>query len=88
MVIARKEKAMTPMTQIMGEHVEMPGFPQLIVTRHFVYHWLRARGWTPEARGFGSLDYTTFGREASALPLTEEAERDYWLGQVESAYTR
>ena len=76
------------MTQLMGEHVEMPGFPQLIVTRHFVYYWLKAHGWKPEERGFGSLDYTVFGRAASALPCTENVERDYWLGQVESAYIR
>ena len=80
-------QAVSMMTRLMGEHVEMPGFPQIIVTRHFVYHWLKARGWKPEERGFSSLDYTVFARAVSVLPLTEDAERDYWLGQVEGAYT-
>lgn len=75
-------------SRLMAEHVEMPGFPQLIVTRDFLYHWLAARGWNKSERGYGSLDYAAFGRDAIEAPLTDESERDYWLKQVEEGYRR
>jgi len=73
---------------LMAEHVEMPGFPQIIVTRHFCYQWLKARGWDVCATGFGSLDYAAFGRSAVPYPLTDETERDYWLNKVADDYAR
>lgn len=70
----------------MSEHVPMLGMPQVIVTRHFCYHWLKARGWndgrpnsTQRNYEFQSLDYAAFGRTATSLPLTDEAERDRLL---------
>jgi hypothetical protein len=74
--------------KMMAEHVSMPGFPQLIVTRHFCYHWLKERGWSQAERGFGSLDYTVFARDAVLLPLTPVDERDFWLNKVASDYQR
>lgn len=76
------------LSQIMAEHVEMPGFPQLIVTRHFIYQWLKGLGWDESERGYSSLDYTTFGREAVSLPLTPDIERDHYLNQIIDAYKR
>jgi hypothetical protein len=76
------------LTRIMDEHVEMPGFPQIIVARGFCYQWLKARGWKESERGFGSLDYTAFARRAVDLPLTNPTERDYLLKQVENDYRR
>ena len=81
----RKPKIMDLM---MAEHVEMVGFPQIIVTRDFMYQWLRACGWNPSERGFASLDYTVFARKVVDLPLTLDAERDRWLGQVRDGYLR
>jgi len=73
---------------MMAEHVEMVGFPQIIVTRDFMYQWLRGCGWNPCERGFGSLDYICFGRKAVNFALTPESERDRWLGQVRDGYLR
>jgi hypothetical protein len=75
-------------TGIMMEHIQMPGFPQIIVTREFAYFWLKERGWSPRERGFGSLDYMSFGRNAINVPLTKESERDHWLGQAAKGYRR
>jgi hypothetical protein len=76
------------MDLMMAEPIEMPGFPQIIVSRHFAYHWLKACGWDVSERGYGSLDYTIFAKQAVDYPLTDEAERDRWLGQVRNDYLR
>lgn len=73
---------------IMSEHIPMPGFPQLIVTRHFCYQWLLSLGWSDSERGYGSLDYTTFAPTTTLSPLTPDTERDYWLGQVAEDFRR
>jgi hypothetical protein len=67
---------------MMSEHVEMPGFPQVIVQRGWLYQFLKGCGWSESERGFASLDYTVFARKAVDLPLTEPAQRDYWLNKV------
>lgn len=74
--------------RIMAEHVEMPGFPQIIVTRHFIYQWLKSLGWNPSERGFSSLDYTTFGRASVQDELTDEATRDHYLIPLKDVYAR
>jgi hypothetical protein len=73
---------------IMSEHVRMPGFPAIIVTRDFLYGFLIGCGWPRCERGFGSMDYMVFGREAVTEPLHDESERDYLLAQVRSGYLR
>ena len=66
----------------------MPGFPSLVVTREFLYFFLRGCGWCPRERGFGSMEYLTFGRPAVVEPLTDEAERDRLLAHVRHDYLR
>jgi hypothetical protein len=73
---------------VMAEHVAMPGFPQLIVTRNFCYQWLKLRGWKEAGRGFDNLDYIVFARKWTDVPLTPENERDHYLKQVEQDYSR
>ena len=77
-----------PLKKIVNERVRMPGSPQIVVTRGFLYTWLKSMGWSPRERGFGSLDYAVFGRPAVLDPLTVESERDRLLGQVEHGYRR
>ncbi len=56
----------------MDEHIQLPGCPQVIVTRGWAYRWLRDNlGYDPKARGFASLDYLAFGRREVAEPLTD-----------------
>lgn len=76
------------LTRIMAEPIAMPGFPQLIVTRGFLYQFLKSAGWNPSERGFGSLDYITFAADATAEPLTDEATRDHYLSGVAEDYRR
>lgn len=72
----------------MAEHVEMCGFPQIIVTRGFMYQWLKGCGWNPSERGYGSLDYICFAKKAVDVPLTDEATRDSLLASVRQDYLR
>lgn len=88
MPLPSKTKQPSIMDRLMSEAVRMPGFPQLIVTRHFLYHWLTGCGWSPSERGFASVDYYTFAAKKVDAPLTDETERDYWLNQVRDDYLR
>jgi hypothetical protein len=81
-------KAQNMLTEIMNEHVEFPGFPQIITTRGFVYQWLKACGWKANTGKFDSLDYTVFARKVVDLPLYDEASRDNLLAQVRRDYLR
>jgi hypothetical protein len=74
------------MDKVMAEAIHMPGFPDLIVTRHFCYQWLTSCGWSQSERGFASLDYLVFAAPTADYPLTDEAERDRLLGQVRQTY--
>jgi hypothetical protein len=65
--------------EVMAEHVHMPGFPQLIVTRGFVYEYLKSHGWDESERGIGSLDHLVFMPRGVNDPLTDPAERDHYL---------
>lgn len=57
---------------LMAEHIQLPGCPQIIVTRGWAYTFLRDElGYSPKARGFGSIDYMVFGREETNEPLTD-----------------
>lgn len=76
------------LSKIMAEHVKMPGFPALIVTRGFIYQWLKSLGWRERERGFSSLDYTVFARHAVDKELTDEATRDHYLNTLKEVYSR
>jgi hypothetical protein len=66
----------------------MPGFPEIIVTRGFLYKFLADLGWDESERGFRSLDYTVFAPSAFNVPLTSDAERDLLLGRVREGFRR
>lgn len=76
------------MDEIMAEPVEMPGFPQLIVTRGFACQWLGDCGWSPAETGFGSLDYIVFSKRPIESPLMSVEMRDRYLAQVREDYLR
>lgn len=88
MSTSKRQPKISIMDKLMAEHVEMPGFPQIVVTRDFVYQFLRGCGWYPCERGFGSLDYMTFGRKAVDAPLTDEGKRDQLMADVRDSYLR
>lgn len=81
-------KRPTPMDRLMADHIEMPGFPQIIVTRHFAYQWLVACGWSQSETGCGSLDYAIFSKSAVSNELTDEETRDHFLAEVRPDYIR
>jgi len=69
---------------IMDEHIHVPGAPQFVATRGFVYQWMVDRlGFDPSDRGFGSVDYAVFAAPKTAEPLTDAAFRDSFLNQIE-----
>lgn len=72
----------------MFERVLMPGFSSIVVTREFLYFFLRGCGWNPCERGFTSLDYWTFARPAVDESLTDEKVRDRLLRKVRKTYLR
>ena len=74
-------KRQTLLSQIMSEHIGMPGFPQIIVTRGYAYKYLKSLGWNESECGFGSLDYTVFSQTSTEAPLSEDM--DYWLQKPE-----
>lgn len=47
---------------VMAEAVRLPGCPQVIVTRGWLYSWLKKLGYnTDPLAGFASVDYMVFG---------------------------
>lgn len=61
------------MDRLMNEPVELPGCPELVVTRGFCYQFLKELGY-PLQGGFGSVDYMTFRRSAVNRPLSDLTE--------------
>lgn len=62
----------TFMDQLMAEPIRLPGCPQIIVTRGFVYTFFRDElGYDTSARGFASLDYLVFRHAPVSEPLTD-----------------
>ena len=77
------------MDEVMAEHILMPGWlGGFIVTRDFAYQWLKAQGWNPSDRGYGSLDHTVFIKPAVDDELTPIDERDRICSQIAGAYAR
>lgn len=68
----------TIVDRLMGEHIEMPGCPQLVVTRAEAWHFLASIGCETDTRKsqFGSVDYMVFRRNAVDAPLSNPAFRD------------
>lgn len=56
--------------EIGGEHIRLPGCPDIIVTRVWAYQWLIRMGYRPIG-GFGSADYMAFAGPAESTPLTD-----------------
>lgn len=83
-----KKRRVNIMDLVMAEHVEMPGFPQIIVTRDWLYQWLKGCGWNPCDRGYSSLDYIVFGRKSVDLSLYTDERRDFYLNAIRDQYTR
>jgi hypothetical protein len=68
--MAKKQSAIVD--AMFNEHIELPGCPQIVVTRAWAYRWLRdSLGFDPKARGFASLDYLVFARRETQAPLTD-----------------
>jgi|SRR5579863_1410046 len=59
---------------LMQEHVKLPGFPQLIVTRGFALEWLQKELGNDEQATYAAMQ----AREVT-LPLTDTETRDKWL---------
>lgn len=61
--------------RFMNEHIHMPGFPQLVVTRGFAYQHLRGTGY-PE----GYVQAVVYSMaKVVREPLTHADDRDEWL---------
>lgn len=71
-----------------NEHIVMPGFPQIIVTRGWLWGWLKSCGWNPRERGVGSMDYIVGAARATKEETTANEERDRLLNQVRAGFLR
>lgn len=67
--------------RIMDEHIELPGFPQIVVRRGWAYQFFKSLGWSESDRGFGSLDYSIFAKAVTSRELTPDADREAWLNE-------
>jgi hypothetical protein len=74
--------------KFLTEHISMPGFPKIIVTRGFLFKFLADLGWDKSERGFRSLDYMVFARSAFGVPLTSETKRDQLLRKIRGGFRR
>ena len=75
------------MDEIMAEPIRMPGFPQIIVTRGWLWIWLVDKlGCNPRERGIGSVEWTIFSRPPVEAELTPDAERDALVLPLAEAY--
>lgn len=65
------------MTELMAEHIQMPGCPDLIVTRAQAWSFLISIG-HPSQGGFGSVDYMVMNprRNSLDLPLSDDTLRE------------
>jgi hypothetical protein len=73
--------------KVMSEAICFPGFPQIIVTRGYVYSYLTKLGWDQSERGYGSLDYTVFASPVVAATLTAPEIREHYLNLPEIVNT-
>jgi hypothetical protein len=71
------------LNEFMSEHIHVPGVPQLVVTRGFLYRYLRGLGWSDSERGIGSLDWTVLAARKTDEPLTDPEIRDEFLAEPE-----
>lgn len=69
-------------TSYLSEPVALPGMPDLIVTRAYVYQWAIDRGY-PAAGGFNSADYLAFGRPTSRYALDATDYRDACVAMMD-----
>ena len=69
--------------KFIAEHVEMPGFPEIIVTRGLLYEFLVDLGWDKD-----ECDYMVFARSSRDVPLTSETKRDQLLRKIREGFRR
>lgn len=66
--------------ELMAEHIQMPGAPDLIVTRAEAWDFLASCGYETDSRKsqFGSVDYMVFNPRRAAIdaPLSSPEIRD------------
>ena len=67
--------------QIGNEHIRFPGFPQIVVTRVWLYRFLRDHGWDMSQQGIGSGNYMAWRALEVQEPLTAPELRDQWLSE-------
>jgi hypothetical protein len=67
---------------VLGEHIHMPGVPQLIVTRAFAWQWWVGHGWPGPKHGIGSLDHRVYLPAPVDDPLTDVETRDQTMESV------
>ncbi len=72
--------------EIMSEPIKMPGFPQIIVTRGWLWKWLIGMGCNPRERGYGSVEWAVMDKPPVDAALTPETERDYFLLPLADEY--
>lgn len=68
-----RKSGKTLVREVFEEHVRLPGAPQIIVTRAFVYDWAIRMGFEAQG-GFASADYLAFG--ISTRPTVDEPLTD------------
>jgi hypothetical protein len=59
---------------LMGEHIHLPGAPELIVTRAWAYAFWQRCGRPVANGGYDSADYLTFSGTTTDAPLTDLTE--------------
>ena len=58
--------------KIMAEHIQLPGAPQVIVTRGWAYQWLKKLGYSTDSRdGYRSVDFMVMHKREVEDPLTD-----------------
>lgn len=78
-----KAARVTVIDKIFEEHICLPGYPQVVVTRGWAYRWFRdAVGLDTRQRGRGSLDSIVHCAPRTRLPLTDLSNYDCRLAQI------
>lgn len=71
--MARKSKTAF-LDELMAEHVELAGCPDIVLTRHDAWRFYADRCGLPKFGGFASADFLAMGRKAVDAPLTDLSE--------------
>jgi hypothetical protein len=75
-------------SEYMGQHIPLPGYPQIIVTRSFAYHFFKDCGLSTDSREKHNCDrLIAFAHETSALLSDLDGIAPY-LNQYREILTR